>query len=101
MDILRHRPNHRKNILNSDYEDTGVAVKQGVIDGHKTTVVVQMFGKQMQEAIASTDVVNGQKAIGASVAGAQTSNAENVSNKVQEFSDQMKYVCKVKYLYWV
>jgi hypothetical protein len=81
---------HRKNILNSDYNDTGVAVKQGIIDGHETTIVVQMFGKQMQEAITSTDAVNGQKAIGASVAGAQTSNAENVSNKAQEFSNQMK-----------
>ena len=81
---------HRKNILNSDYEDTGVAVKQGIIDGHETIVVVQMFGKQMQETIASTNVVNGQKAISASVAGVQTSNMENVSNKMQEFSDQMK-----------
>lgn len=47
---------HRKNILNSDYEDTGVAVKQGVIDGHETIVVVQMFGKQLQENIAAVNV---------------------------------------------
>ena len=80
---------HRKNILNSEYEDTGVAVKQGVIDGHETIVVVQMFGSQMQDAIASSNIINGQKAIGASVAGMQTKNTKNVSDKVQEFSDQM------------
>jgi hypothetical protein len=80
---------HRKNILSSDYEDTGVAVEKGIIDGHETIVVVQMFGRQMQKAIASADVVNGQKAIGASVAGAQTKNTKNASDKIQEFSDQM------------
>ena len=37
-------PTHRKNILNPTYEEIGVAVSQGIIDGHMTTVAVQMFG---------------------------------------------------------
>lgn len=37
-------PTHRANILNEKYKDIGVAVKDGVIAGHSTTVVVQIFG---------------------------------------------------------
>jgi len=37
-------PTHRNNILNQKYEDIGVAVKEGVISGHATVLVVQMFG---------------------------------------------------------
>lgn len=35
---------HRDNILDPDYQDIGVAVLDGVFDGHQTTLVVQMFG---------------------------------------------------------
>jgi len=37
-------PTHRANILNEKYKEIGVAVKEGVINGHETIVVVQMFG---------------------------------------------------------
>lgn len=80
---------HKKNILSMDYEDTGVAVKQGMIDGQKTTVVVQMFGKQMEKAIATGDITNIQPEIKPSVAGLQTSGAKIASDKVQELSNQM------------
>lgn len=70
-------PLHRKNILNSNYDEIGVAVKQGVIDGHETTVVVQMFGKQMQGALASND--QNLKTMQTEVLGAQSSNAEKES----------------------
>ncbi len=49
---------HRKNILNSDYQETGVAVKEGVIDGRLVTVTVQMFGaknKDLLYAVAGSD----------------------------------------------
>lgn len=36
---------HRQNILNPLYEDTGVAVVEGVLEGLKTTLVVQLFGQ--------------------------------------------------------
>lgn len=37
-------PTHKENILNSKYQDIGIAVVEGVLDGQKTTLVVQMFG---------------------------------------------------------
>lgn len=37
-------PTHRANILNEKYKDIGVAIKEGIISGHITIVVVQMFG---------------------------------------------------------
>lgn len=37
-------PTHRANILNEKYKDIGVAVEEGIISGHSTIVVVQMFG---------------------------------------------------------
>lgn len=73
---------HRKNILNSDYEDTGVAVKQGVIDGHETIVVVQMFGKQLQENIAAVNVSDNLTAV--------TNIAETGSGRVAGVSDNIK-----------
>lgn len=38
-------PSHRDNILSENYEDIGVAVAIGVLEGQETTLVVQLFGK--------------------------------------------------------
>ena len=38
---------HRKNILNPAYKEIGVAVKKGIIDGHMTTLTVQLFGTRV------------------------------------------------------
>jgi hypothetical protein len=37
-------PSHRKNLLNSKYQDIGVAVATGEINGTTSVIVVQMFG---------------------------------------------------------
>ncbi len=37
-------PTHRDNLLNANYKDTGIAVVDGVLNGQKTTLVVQEFG---------------------------------------------------------
>jgi uncharacterized protein YkwD len=39
-------PTHRANILKDDYEEVGIAAVTGDYNGHKTTVVVQMFGSK-------------------------------------------------------
>lgn len=39
-------PTHRKNILNANYAEIGVAVKRGVINDQESTVTVQVFGLQ-------------------------------------------------------
>lgn len=38
-------PSHRENLLNKNYQDIGIAVVNGTLLGHETTLVVQMFGK--------------------------------------------------------
>jgi len=38
-------PTHRENILSADYNEIGIAVVIGEIDGYQTTLVVQHFGK--------------------------------------------------------
>jgi uncharacterized protein YkwD len=38
-------PGHRANILNANFTEVGIAVKEGVYNGNNTIFVVQMFGK--------------------------------------------------------
>jgi hypothetical protein len=38
-------PGHRANILSSNFSEIGIAIREGVFEGHKTLFVVQMFGK--------------------------------------------------------
>jgi len=44
-------PTHRDNLLNSKYQDIGVAVVDGNLGGRETTLVVQMFGTKNVAAI--------------------------------------------------
>ncbi len=45
MQAWMNSPTHKENIMSPDYEDIGIAVVVGTIDGYKTTLVVQHFGK--------------------------------------------------------
>lgn len=56
-------PSHRDNILNSKYEEIGIAVFDGVLQGQKTTLIVQMFGKSYEPlALKKPEVdLGGQK----------------------------------------
>ena len=38
-------PSHKANIMNANYDEIGIAVVVGKIDGRQTTLVVQHFGK--------------------------------------------------------
>lgn len=49
-DAWMNSPSHRDNILNSRYRDIGIAVVDGVLDGSRTTLVVQMFGAESSSA---------------------------------------------------
>jgi hypothetical protein len=75
-------PTHKKNILNPNYDETGVAVKQGIVDGKETIVVVQMFGKQVQQTVANSIETK------TAIAGAQSQNMQNVS-AVQKISNEI------------
>ncbi len=46
-------PSHRENLLNSNYDEIGFAVVNGVLDGYETTLVVQMFGKPRQPSFVA------------------------------------------------
>lgn len=47
---------HRDNLLNSNYKDIGIAVVEGVLNGQKTTLIVQEFGTT--EILAKKPTVN-------------------------------------------
>ena len=46
-------PTHKKNILDSRFQNIGVAVMNGLINGQETTLVVQMFGTEVLQNQAS------------------------------------------------
>ena len=75
-------PTHKKNILNENYSETGVAVKRGMIEGQEAIVVVQMFGRQMHENVTAGISETQMNNIEAEQAG---------SGEVAGVSDQMKW----------
>jgi len=46
---------HRENMLSSKYQDIGVAVVSGSLNGRDTTIVVQLFGYPSTKALATED----------------------------------------------
>lgn len=44
IDVWNNSPSHRKNIVNPEYKEIGVAVLKGNFNGAKATLVVQLFG---------------------------------------------------------
>lgn len=51
-------PSHRKNILNPNYKEIGVAVEKGEIDKKFVTIAVQMFGSRIKSSINGEKVEN-------------------------------------------
>lgn len=51
-------PTHRDNLLNPKYKDIGIAVVEGVLNGQKTTLVIQEFGTT--QSLASNPSVDVQ-----------------------------------------
>lgn len=45
-------PTHRDNILSPRYEDVGIAVMDGQLDGRETTLIVSHFGSQPSPVVA-------------------------------------------------
>lgn len=46
IDGWMQSPGHRKNLLSKDYEEIGVAVVKGRLEGDDTCIAVQVFGRQ-------------------------------------------------------
>lgn len=49
-------PTHRDNILNPDYQEIGIAVVDGLLQGQETTLVIQMFGAPIPETAADKNI---------------------------------------------
>ncbi len=54
-------PTHRDNLLNSKYSDIGIAVAEGMLNGQKTTLVVQEFGTTQNLAVNPSVNVQGKQ----------------------------------------
>jgi uncharacterized protein YkwD len=42
-------PGHRANILNGKYKELGVAIKEGIFDGERVTIAVQIFANPLSD----------------------------------------------------
>ncbi|MFZ5559434.1 MAG: CAP domain-containing protein [Patescibacteria group bacterium] len=49
-------PSHKNNILNKNYQEIGIAVVEGEINGKNTVLAVQMFGKLATKKIEKPEV---------------------------------------------
>ncbi len=54
-------PTHRDNLLNPKYKDIGIAVVEGILNGQKTTLIVQLFGTNEMLAAAPAVEVQGKE----------------------------------------
>ena len=54
VDAWINSPSHRKNIIEDDFSEIGVAVVDGDIGGVETTIVVQLFGTPESSSILSS-----------------------------------------------
>lgn len=78
MKAWMNSPSHKKNILNSEYQDIGVAVGYGKINDKSTVLIVQMFGAQAK-AVAGNEV-NNSSASNQIIGKAKTSPSISASN---------------------
>lgn len=54
-------PTHRENIVNAKYQEIGIAVVNGKLNGVETTLVVQMFGTPNDGFIANAEIEGGKQ----------------------------------------
>ena len=52
VDAWMASPSHKENMLSGKYDDVGIAVVEGDVNGVDTTIIVQLFGRRYSEAIA-------------------------------------------------
>lgn len=63
MSAWMRSPTHKANIVNTRYQEIGIAVIDGILGGHETTLVVQMFGTPQQVIAAVTSTAPKPKVI--------------------------------------
>lgn len=77
-------PTHKANILDKRYQDIGIAVMDGYINGVETTLVVQMFGttQKATSQISAAKVVKPAVAIEPTVSPVPEKTTVTVENKI-------------------
>ncbi len=53
IDAWMASPSHRENMLSSKYDEIGIAVVEGDLNGEDTTIIVQLFGKKYDTTVAT------------------------------------------------
>ncbi len=56
VDAWMNSPGHKKNLLDSTFQDIGVAIKTGQMGGVETTIVVQLFGGYQSPNYKQADI---------------------------------------------
>lgn len=77
-------PTHRANIVNSQYDEIGIAVIDGTLEGYETTLVVQMFGSQPSQPLKAADIGKNDKNQGNFTIQEQSSSAANINQQPGE-----------------
>lgn len=52
MTAWLNSPEHKANIMNANYKDVGFAVASGELNGKETTLIVALYGVQVQSVVA-------------------------------------------------
>ncbi|QQS61672.1 MAG: hypothetical protein IPN70_01950 [Candidatus Moraniibacteriota bacterium] len=70
-------PLHKKNILNEQYHDTGIAVREGLFEGVNTIITVQLFGTRRNEVVSGVSASYKKEEQNIHETGKEISDAEN------------------------
>lgn len=63
IDAWMDSPTHKKNILDKDFRETGIAVGNGVVNGKSATVAVQLFGAPSPVFAQGQSLVAGERSV--------------------------------------
>lgn len=101
QDAWMKSESHRKNILNVNYRDIGVAVREGKINGESTLLAVQLFGAPRLVSVAEKEDSPALKpepetaVLPAEVASPEVPQTENITGQNQPASEIKKEVAPV------
>lgn len=90
-------PTHRKNILNSQYRDIGIAVVEGTLNGQKTILVVQEFGTPTEAVAMLPEASNTSTALN----GSPDSNFLGEEDSQNNFTPTVSGMKIIKDPYWI
>lgn len=82
VEAWMNSPTHRDNLLNSHYQETGLAVVNGTLNGVETTLVVQLFGAPTTASVAKAPTVTAPTAKASPTPTPELGEASTVEEKI-------------------